>query len=180
MNEPWIYLVLLGAVIAVFGWLKPKKESNWESFQRNMEDTLEHYVDEIAADNDKLLQVIEKMKQEHDTLQEASRRRIDKLEASIHILSDKLEFMQSLHVNAHQQPAHGMTAEQPIISQEIKTEEETVVEPMAVPSIRSRYQAIFELLDQGVEASVVAEQLQLPLGEVQLIAKLALQEDKRV
>lgn len=182
MNEPWIYIVLLGAVIALFGWLKPQKEKTPESFQRNMEDTLEHYVDEIAAENDKLLQVVEKLKQEHDLLQEATRRRMDKMEAGIQILSEKLELMQSLQVTPLKQVAPATKEEQnaeAVIQEEI-VEDNTVEEPIAVQSIRSRYPELFDLLDQGVEASAAAEQLQLPLGEVQLITQLALQEEKRV
>lgn len=199
MKEPWIYLVLLGAVIAVFGWLKPHKDQNSDSFRRNMEDTLEHYVDEITTENEKLLQVVEKMKQEQGVLQDATRRRMDKMEAGIHILSEKLEFMQSLQVaerrdsyaelHETEQPpvrrqhaledvghADGFTSYENSPVSDIDLQPEDIIEE----SIRNRYQQLFALLDQGVEASAAAEQLHLPLGEVQLIIQLALQEERRV
>ena len=199
MKEPWIYLVLLGAVIALFGWLKPHKDQSSDGFRRNMEDTLEHYVDEITTENEKLLQVVEKMKQEQGVLQDAARRRMDKMEAGIHILSEKLEFMQSLQAAerrdsyselyekeqalARRQQAQedegyadGFTAHENSPHSDNDLQPEAIIEE----SIRNRYQQLFALLDQGVEASAAAEQLQLPLGEVQLIIQLALQEERRV
>lgn len=187
MNEPWIYLVLLGGVIAVFGWLRPERASNEsmkvESFQTNMEETLEHYIQEVAAENDKLLNVIERMKQEQDTRNEAARRRMDKLDSAIHILDDKLELWKSNAVSAPGAAiSHSVSQEQwnQTLGQvpEPAMEYEVPVPPRS--SIRNRYPELFELLAAGTSPDEAAQLLSLPLGEIQLIIQLAEQEDHRV
>ncbi|MGZ9584609.1 hypothetical protein [Paenibacillus marinisediminis] len=188
MKDPWIYVVLLGAVIAVFGLLRPHKEEHTASFQKNMEDTLEQYVEEVAAENEQLLQVIEKMKQEQDARHDAARRRMDKLEAGIHLMDEKLEAIQLMKPS----PSNAVVERERITdetqpystpSQQTVEEEEALVSQQrqsAVLSIRDRYPELFDLLDQGVQPADAAVQLQLPLGEIQLIMQLALQEDHRV
>lgn len=80
--EPWIYIVLLGGVIAVIGMLRPRTQATMDTteIRRNMEETLEHYMIELEEENEKLLKVIERMKQEGEYRDEALRKRMDKLE----------------------------------------------------------------------------------------------------
>ncbi|MBG9733195.1 hypothetical protein ABE142_19375 [Paenibacillus alvei] len=80
--EPWIYIVLLGGVIVAIGMLRPRTQQITDSteMRRNMEETLEHYMTELETENDKLLTVIERMKQEGEYRDEALRKRLDKLE----------------------------------------------------------------------------------------------------
>jgi DNA-binding NarL/FixJ family response regulator len=80
--EPWIYIVLLGGVIAVIGMLRPRTQATMDTteIRRNMEETLEHYMAELEEENEKLLKVIERMKQEGEYRDEALRKRMDKLE----------------------------------------------------------------------------------------------------
>lgn len=80
--EPWIYIVLLGGVIVVIGMLRPRTQQTTDSVEirRNMEETLEHYMTELETENEKLLTVIERMKQEGEYRDEALRKRLDKLE----------------------------------------------------------------------------------------------------
>lgn len=80
--EPWIYIVLLGGVIAVIGLLRPRTQEIMDTteIRRNMEETLEHYMTELEEENEKLLKVIERMKQEGEYRDEALRKRMDKLE----------------------------------------------------------------------------------------------------
>jgi len=80
--EPWIYIVLLGGVIVVIGWLRPRTQATMDTteIRRNMEETLEHYMTELEEENEKLLKVIERMKQEGEYRDEALRKRMDKLE----------------------------------------------------------------------------------------------------
>lgn len=80
--EPWIYIVLLGGVIIVIGMLRPRTQQTTDSaeMRRNMEETLEHYMTELETENEKLLTVIERMKQEGEHRDKALRKRLDKLE----------------------------------------------------------------------------------------------------
>ncbi|UHA73910.1 hypothetical protein [Paenibacillus sp. 481] len=83
MSDPWIYIVLLGAVVVMFGWFRAQKvtDGSTANTQRNMEETLEHYVEEVAAENEKLVTIIERMKKEGELRDDALRRRMDALEA---------------------------------------------------------------------------------------------------
>lgn len=48
------------------------------------------------------------------------------------------------------------------------------------PSIRSRYPELFAMADDQVPAGRIAERLSMPIGEVQLIIQLGIQEGGRV
>jgi len=179
-------LVLLGAVIAVFGWLRPHKETSTAAFQKDMDETLEHFVQELAMENDKLLQVIEKMKQEQDAKHDATRRRMDKLEAGIHLVGEKLDFIQTASYSSTSPSSYTVNRMEHDLAFEAKPDESilAVHEEIEVKPkrslIRNRYTELFQLLDQGFSVDEAARELQMPVGEVQLIIQLASQEEQDV
>lgn len=68
MDQPWIYIVLLGAGAIVYAWLLPKrqlKRGAEEAVVQKVEATLEQYMADIESDNDELIKLVSGMKQEH-------------------------------------------------------------------------------------------------------------------
>lgn len=205
MNEPWMYLVLLGAVIIVCGLLRPKAANNTLALRQEIEDTLEHYIEEVAEENEKLLIVVEHMKKEQGFRDEALRKRMDMLESSLHHLTEKQQ-LQNHHVEhrlTSMQQQSVQTAslsathtELPLTSEEeskLPAEVEAGMSSKAADeapsyldqneepiSIRKRYEPIFALLDEGYSSNDIASKLQLPHGEVEVIIQLGRQEEQRV
>lgn len=196
---PWIYVALLGAVLVVLGLLRPRTGNDSTELRHNMEETLEHYMRELETDNEKLISVIEQMKKEGQLTDEALRKRIDQLEQR---WSRSEERHAALEARVAEQQAvrlwNGQALEQavetaaphsmPVEAASLPPEAEPVQDAQAQadsetpePSlIRGRYPELFALADEQVPADQIAERLSMPIGEVQLIIQLGIQEVGRV
>ncbi|GAC43157.1 hypothetical protein [Paenibacillus popilliae] len=200
---PWIYVALLGAVLVVLGLLRPRTGNDSTELRHNMEETLEHYMRELETDNEKLISVIEQMKKEGQLTDEALRKRIDQLEQRWSrseerhaALEARVAEQQAVRLWNGQAPAlqrveavetaapHSMPMEaaslppeaEPVQDARAQADSETP-EPSL---IRSRYPELFALADEQVPANQIAERLSMPIGEVQLIIQLGIQEVGRV
>ncbi|WP_431089391.1 DUF6115 domain-containing protein [Paenibacillus sp. 8b26] len=205
MDQPWIYIVLLGAAAVVYAWLLPKRQSGRgteEVVVQKVEATLEQYMADIENDNDELIELVSGIKQEHAvkqaSLQEQVaelRNRIVELErqaALASVSTQSVSGSEVLHTGTpHQvvaaygqfrntQSAIPMQAEQSDTSI-VAVEEQAPLqeaEPEAQQeSIRERYQELFSLYEQGKSVDYIAKQSGIQRGEVQLILQLAERED---
>ncbi|MDG0871126.1 hypothetical protein FLT15_30955 [Paenibacillus thiaminolyticus] len=202
---PWLYVALLGAVLVVLGLLRPRTGNDSTELQRNMEETLEHYMRELETDNEKLISMIERMKNEGQMTDEALRKRIDQLEQRWSrseerhaALEARVAEQQAVRLWNTQAPAPQMEeADQPVPQYSMPAEASPLPpEPDPIPeaeaqaqadsgapeppSIRSRYPELFAMADDQVPAGRIAERLSMPIGEVQLIIQLGIQEGGRV
>ncbi|WP_149095835.1 DUF6115 domain-containing protein [Paenibacillus terrae] len=205
MDQPWIYIVLLGAAAVVYAWLLPKRQAGRgteEVVVQKVEATLEQYMADIENDNDELIELVSGIKQEHAvkqaSLQEQVaelRNRIVELErqaALASVSTQSVSGSEVLHTGTpHQvvaaygqfrntQSAIPMQAEQSDASI-VAVEEQAPLqeaEPEAQQeSIRERYQELFSLYEQGKSVDYIAKQSGIQRGEVQLILQLAERED---
>ncbi|ALP35003.1 hypothetical protein ASL14_01255 [Paenibacillus sp. IHB B 3084] len=205
MDQPWIYIVLLGAAAVVYAWLLPKRQAGRgteEVVVQKVEATLEQYMADIENDNDELIELVSRIKQEHAvkqaSLQEQVaelRNRIVELErqaALASVSTQSVSGSEVLHTGTpHQvvaaygqfrntQSAIPMQAEQSDASI-VAVEEQAPLqeaEPEAQQeSIRERYQELFSLYEQGKSVDYIAKQSGIQRGEVQLILQLAERED---
>lgn len=199
---PWIYVALLGAVLVVLGLLRPRTGNDSTELRRNMEETLEHYMRELETDNEKLISMIERMKKEGQMTDEALRKRIDQLEQrwsrseerhaalEARVAEQQAVRLWNEQASAPQMEEAAQAAAQHSIADaaSLPSEAETIPDAEAQaeaetpepPSIRSRYPALFALADEQVPAGQIAERLSMPIGEVQLILQLEIQEGGRV
>lgn len=197
---PWIYVALLGAVLVVLGLLRPRTGNDSTELRRNMEDTLEHYMRELESDNEKLISMIERMKKEGQMTDEALKKRIDQLEQRWSRSEERHAALEARVAEQHavrlwngQAPApqmeeaakpaaHSMPEEAPSLTPEAEPVPDAEAESGAAepPSIRSRYPELFALAEEQVPAGQIAERLSMPIGEVQLIIQLGIQEGGRV
>ena len=198
---PWLYVALLGAVLVVLGLLRPRTGNDSTELQRNMEETLEHYMRELETDNEKLISMIERMKNEGQMTDEALRKRIDQLEQRWSRSEERHAALEarvaeqqavrlwtgqapapSMEEAAQPAPQHSMPAEAapPPPEADPVPEAQPDSEAPEIPSIRSRYPELFALADEQMPAGQIAERLSMPIGEVQLIIQLGIQEGGRV
>lgn len=82
MDQPWIYIVLLGAAAVVYALLLPKRQpgrGTEEAVVQKVEATLEQYMADIESDNNELIELVSGMKQEHAAKQAAFQEQVAEL-----------------------------------------------------------------------------------------------------
>ncbi|TKH43161.1 hypothetical protein C1I60_16730 [Paenibacillus terrae] len=206
MDQPWIYIVLLGAVAVVYAWLLPKRQAGRgteEAVVQKVEATLEQYMADIENGNDELIELVSGIKQEYAvkqaSLQEQVaelRKRIVELERQAAIASVSTQTVPGSEVQLHTGTPHQAVAAYgqfrnaqtviPIQAEQsdasiVAVEDQTPLQEAETEaqqeSIRERYQELFELYEQGKSVDYIAKQSGIQRGEVQLILQLAERED---
>lgn len=181
--DAWLYIVLLGLVIAVYAWLMPKSEKTLPSTMlKEFEETIEHFSMDMEEENRQLLQVIAEMKKDYEQQTKMLYNRMEWLEKQNQDLSDKIGDMSKSSTIVH-------TGE--VVSKDIIFPVPSTAEPLAeVPltqsipktdpeaTIRVRYDKLFALYDQGKSTDFIAKKLGMNKGEVMLIMQLAKQEEQ--
>lgn len=199
MNLPgWIYIVLIGAVAIVYGFLLPKARNVAATAQSmatvdKVEDTLEHYMAEIEKENEEIIDLVSKIKQESTAKQLALQEQLTEMRQRLIQLEQKPDpvIMPSAvpHVATMQNPAYTQTqgtgtqgdALRESAARMAQQYSEPVVEeqPDTTERIQDRYQELFALYENGKSIDTIAKTVGLQRGEVQLILQLAKQEDHK-
>ncbi|OPH62196.1 hypothetical protein BC351_01580 [Paenibacillus ferrarius] len=184
-----MYVVLLGLVIIVYARFLPKEQtalSNKTNVVQEIEETIEHFAAEMDEQNQSLLNLFSKTKQDYEVELAKLAGRLESLEKQKHELSQELT---KVHVN--QQVSQQLinsdlpTAASSIQSEQVEASflpvpaEEIVEEPIYMGlSMKSRYTELFALHDRGKSVEAIAKQLGMNKGEVSLILQLAKQEER--
>lgn len=197
MNLPgWIYIVLIGAVAIVYGFLLPKARNVAATAQSmatvdKVEDTLEHYMAEIEKENEEIIDLVSKIKQESTAKQLALQEQLTEMRQRLIQLEQKPDpvIMPSViqPVATMQNPVYTQTqgtgtqgdALRESAARMAQQYSEPVVEeqPDTTERIQDRYQELFALYENGKSIDTIAKTVGLQRGEVQLILQLAKQED---
>jgi hypothetical protein len=182
--QPWMYIVLLGLVVIVYARFLPKEQvaaSGKMTVVQEIEETIEHFAAEMDEQNQSLLDLFSKTKQDYEVELAKLAGRLETLEKQKHELSQELT---KVHVNdqgtlisLEQHAAAGesqfmnsaLVVEPPIL------EEEPVYKGL---SMKSRYAELFSLHDQGKGVEAIAKKLGMNKGEVSLILQLSRQEEQ--
>ncbi|MCY9665244.1 hypothetical protein M5X11_09760 [Paenibacillus alginolyticus] len=199
--QPWMYVVLLGLILIVYARFLPKEQaaaSTKMNVVQEIEETIEHFAAEMDEQNQTLLNLFSKTKQDYEIELAKLAGRLESLEKQKHELSQELT---KVHVN-HQlnqrtnaatdvlsglqnaviseipvsNPAHSVqvTASELVAP----TIESVVEEPIYTGlSMKSRYKELFSLYDQGKGVEAIAKKLGMNKGEVSLILQLSRQEE---
>lgn len=200
--QPWMYVVLLGLVLIVYARFLPKEQaaaSTKTNVVQEIEETIEHFAAEMDEQNQTLLNLFSKTKQDYEIELAKLAGRLESLEKQKHELSQELT---KVHVN-HQMNQRTVAASdalsdiQPAVISGIPTDNSThsvqvasselvapakesvVEEPIYTGlSMKSRYQELFSLHDQGKGVEAIAKKLGMNKGEVSLILQLSRQEER--
>lgn len=158
--ESWHIIVLLGVTIIVYATVFLKKTEAVPSFVNEMDETLEQFAAELEEENKQVIQHILKLRQHYEEDTSRLTRRVEELE-------QKLFKLEQSTVNA--------SNPNPVLV--LKKPEEDLPQPLP-SSIKSRYEEIFNYHEQGKSVDWICKKTGMPKGEVQLIMKLARQEEK--
>ncbi|NQX65790.1 hypothetical protein HQN90_06585 [Paenibacillus alba] len=200
--QPWMYVVLLGLVILVYARFLPKEQaalSNKTNVVQEIEETIEHFAAEMDEQNQSLLNLFSKTKQDYEVELAKLAGRLESLEKQKHELSQELtkvhvnqQVSHQSHVDSENQGLIGSlnNPDLPASASSIQSEqgeasflpvpaEEIVEEPVYMGlGMKSRYTELFALHDQGKSVEAIAKQLGMNKGEVSLILQLAKQEER--
>ncbi len=193
--QPWLYLVILGAGIIGYAFMRPRDvESKRTAVVNDIEFALDQFAEELEEGNKELMVSVSGLKRD--------------LEAEINKLNGRLSVLEkqnsiSNHASDTRAEQSNMSAlhqsvewdiEKPKSRRIVKKHDERpeeVVEPLTKEDtkpvsvdkpqekdIKNRYGAIFELHTQGKSVEYIAKKTGMNKGEIQLIIQLARQEEQ--
>ncbi|MDR6883887.1 DUF6115 domain-containing protein [Bacillus sp. 3255] len=188
--QPWMYVVLLGLVIIVYARFLPKDQAG-SSAKKNVvaeiEETIEHFAAEMDEQNQSLLNLFAKTKQDYEVELAKLAGRLETLEKQKHELSQeltKVHVTQQMHTssNAHIEAASMTQAAAAAVhsADTLPVMEASVPEEPSYTglSMKSRYAELFDLHEQGKGVEAIAKKLGMNKGEVSLILQLSRQEER--
>lgn len=202
-GEPWFYIVLLGAAALVYALLLPERQAAAPKAEmaRELESTLEQYMAEIENENQELIDMVAKMKQDLTSKQLAQQEQIAELrqrlgdaeayakqtEARLELLGNAMKEKTAgaafpepeetpQAIQAQLEVAAAAVSDNGSVDQSSQPEEP---EPPQQELVRDRYPELFELYDKGKSIDMIAKATGLQRGEVQLILQLAKKEESR-
>lgn len=176
MNEPYMYVVLIGLCILVYSSVIPKSrqsgnEGTSPQVVKEMEETMEGFLAELEEDNRKLIDTIASMKNEHN---QSIGKLTDRLEGMEKQLQEERQDWRRLAMDRVERQEQMQPPPMPVVP------EEPPEEPAAAPnSIRSRYEEVFRMHEEGKSIEYIARKKGLNKGEVSLIIQLAAQEEQK-
>ncbi|NMO96186.1 hypothetical protein [Paenibacillus lemnae] len=170
----WIYVALMGVAALLYAWMLPRNQETLKSSEqlvKEVEITLEQYIGEIQLENEQLVELVAKMKQEfmdkqavhHHELREYQERLL-KLEQQLGNTESRLSAAETDINDAQMKLAAVLT---PDITEQAER----------LPTIKDRYGPLFEMHQEGKSIDMIAKSTGMQRGEVQLIIQLAKQEE---
>ncbi|ANY69647.1 hypothetical protein BBD42_26540 [Paenibacillus sp. BIHB 4019] len=178
----WQYIVLLGAVVVVFGLLLPRrKQPAAAQAVNNMEVSLEQFMENMEQDNRELTALIVQSQEEARAKAQRSEERLAELERKYSAMEQLFEQQKASAVPVQAAQVMPVKVDVPLtpVPAALQEEPEELEEP-APPvkqSIQERYADLFALHQQGKSIEAIAKKMNMNKGEVQLILQLAKQEE---
>ncbi|TXK81948.1 hypothetical protein FU659_15630 [Paenibacillus sp. N3.4] len=189
--QPLMYVVLLGLVLIVYARFLPKNSaasSPKTNVVQEIEETIEHFAAEMDEQNQALLDLFSRTKQDYEIELAKLAGRLESLEKQKHELSQELT---KAHVSQLTQLTPNSPMDMVVASQREAINEqnltpvfetiiEKAVEQPTYPglSMKSRYMELFALHDEGKGVEAIAKKLGMNKGEVSLILQLSRQEEQ--
>ena len=173
MSEPWHYIVLLGAAIAVIAYAMPRAKSKAAETAntKDMEQLFEQYMYTAEQEHEALVQLVKEAQQSSKQSASANESKVSQLEAQLAALMNELEQQKKSRGQLQQAQA----ADDNVQAVPVQVQEQAEEKPGRT-SLEKRYEQLFQLYESGKSIEAIAKKLQLNKGEVQLIIQLAKQE----
>jgi DNA-binding NarL/FixJ family response regulator len=135
---------------------------------KEIEETMEHFANEIEEENNQLLHSVAQIKSDHELQINRLISKVEQLEKQNYDLSSEIKSIVFTKLNESNKQLPAETADKPI-------SEKTAHASM---QMKERYSELFRLHEQGKAVEYIAKKLNLNKGEVQLIIQLAKQEEQ--
>ncbi|MBD2845259.1 hypothetical protein IDH44_08655 [Paenibacillus sp. IB182496] len=199
MDEPWIYIVLLGAFAIVCALLLPRRKPAEAASAglSEMEMALEHFMETMESDNRKLVDNVTHAQQKWRDDLEAKERQVERLSARCDALEEgvaRLQEQLAERSRAASDRARGSgglsTAEASGARAGSRSEEEhnsgagvpsgseAVSAEAGDSSISARYSELLSWHAEGKSIEYIAKKSGMHKGEVMLILQLSKQEER--
>lgn len=189
--QPWVYIVLVGAVAIVYALRLPARAKEDSADKQSLKETeaaLELYMADIERENDKMLQLVSSIKQQSQNNRTAMQEEIDSLREQVADLQKNLVLLETrltaeekgllqLAASVAKEASASRASEAVRPPSSELAAEQPEPKPKPVNSIKMRYPRLFELHEQGKSIDAIAKTAGLQSGEVQLILQLAKQEE---
>lgn len=189
---PWHYIVILGLFVIVFALIRTKSEPKQGQTlnKKEIEETIEHFMAELEAENKELLKLVADSKKDYEHKTSSLLRKIDDLERKHTELQRALEeqfhlYKQRLDQERYEREQWQLrmngSAATVAAAAEVHAEaltEDAIEEPSIAMNMKARYQELFTLYEQGKGIDYIAKKIGMNRGEVQLIIELGRQEEK--
>ncbi|WP_334072958.1 MULTISPECIES: hypothetical protein [Paenibacillus] len=208
-GDPWFYIVLLGAAALVYALLLPGRTTGAapsSGGSAELEATLEQFMAEIEKENEELIDLVARMKQDFASKQLAQQEQIVELRKRLlEVEQNSLQYKSRLDgleqrvlaapprlagsatepksepsaadIPSARLPEKAIVENSPAAS--VGTEPEVPEEPPRAESVRDRYPELFDLYAKGKSIDIIAKSVGIQRGEVQLILQLAKREESR-
>lgn len=186
--QPWQYIALLGAVIAVTAVILPKNKNSSKLANHDvnkqieqMELSFEQFMDNMEKDHDELVKMLSSSLQ---TMKEEDRLKSDQIARLEKKCAELEEHISSLsHENVALNTKVSFLSSASTLSNNVEVAaSDEMIESEAAPiidenSIYYRYAELFDMYNSGKSVETIAKKLGKNKGEVQLILQLAKQEE---
>jgi len=190
--DPWVAIVLLGAVIFGFAWLIPSRQA--EGARGGSDPAYEQLLEELETENRELLDAVAKFKQEQDQTIQNMARQMGDLQRQIQAMAaeqaaaKRMPPASSAQVPSADEAAVAAVAPStpsavsPAATSDPSPEQHpSTADPVILPtSIRERYAGLLNLHRKGKSIEQIAKSSGMNKGEVQLILQLARREEEQL
>ena len=206
MDEPWLLIAIIGAAIAVYGWLLPRGDGA----PVDRDGSFERLLEDLEAENRGLLDAITRLKSEQEETVERLGRQIRELEQEVDSLKERSRAASAMtpadasFVNvpisgdvpaqAHASPLAKEPASRPAAASSDGGQASATAVPAAKDAtgeaaageatdakgtlaIHERYAQLLDLYRRGRSIEQISKALNMNKGEVQLILQLAKREE---
>lgn len=164
--DPWVYVVLLGAFVLIFAWIRPKNKDT--SSLQEMELILDQFVDDLEKD---LVKRDDRLDRLENQLGKWEKEKAE-LETRIALLETKIR---EGRVQASSDLPKSMDEPSPFAEPVLTQTPTPPLKEDAALELEKRYRDIFEWAEKGKPVSYIAKKTGMNHGEIELILQLSKQ-----
>ncbi|MGF9915405.1 DUF6115 domain-containing protein [Paenibacillus ehimensis] len=183
MDQPWVYIVLVGLLIVVYAKIIPRKSEGAAKTDgpivREMEQAMDHLAMELEEQNKALIELFSGTKQTYEEHMAQLASRVETLEKQCQELRDelgRLTFSEEQRRVSRQADA-SMPGEA-VDTEPAKPDMQPEATNKAPMNMKERYGELFGLYESGKSTDYIAKKLGMNKGEISLILQLAKQEER--
>ncbi|WP_258959173.1 hypothetical protein [Paenibacillus tyrfis] len=194
MDQPWIYIVLVGLLIVVYAKIIPRKSEGAAkpdgAIVKEMEQAMDHLAMELEEQNKALIELFSGTKQTYEEHTAKLTSRVETLEKQCQELRHELGRLTfpeeqrrlSLQADASKQGEALGASAGAAVSQAYTDSAVPDTQPeaanKAAMNMKERYAELFGLYESGKSTDYIAKKLGMNKGEISLILQLAKQEER--
>ncbi|WP_240417570.1 hypothetical protein [Paenibacillus periandrae] len=183
MDQHWVYIVLFGLVFIIYAKIIPKAsgaKGQGSPTVQEIEEAMEHFTAELDEQNKALIQLLAETKRDYEVQTAKLTSRLEIVEKQSALTNQELNKLGFAYEELQKKIAHP-PEKVPVIELQKPRIEEKIIDDEAPPiamNLKSRYEELFSLFEQGKSVEYIAKKLNMNKGEINLIFQLAKQEEK--